>query len=120
MFQPKSEEARKRWGFGTTMSEEEAIRELGNDRTRAFLHKVFNSVIQGTAADQTKHAIVDMYEDHGVVVAFPVHDEINMYGDDEDAKRLSAVMENAMSRHYGYEIPFIADAKLLNNWGEAK
>jgi len=49
-----------------------------------------------------------------------VHDEISLYGREDEAKVLSHVMETTMARHYGFVIPFIADAKLLDNWGEAK
>lgn len=120
-FQPRSWEARKRWGFNHTFTdEEEAKRELGDDYERAFLHKVFNSVVQGTAGDQTKQALVDLYYEHGVVPVMAVHDEISDYGNEDEAKLLSHVMETTMARNYGYVIPFIADAKLLNNWGEGK
>lgn len=120
-FQAKSYEARKRWGYNYTFeSEEEAIRELGEDRTRAFLHKVFNAVIQGSAADQTKHALVDLREDHGIIPALAVHDEICVYGNEDEAKALSTCMQDAMARHYNYRIPFVANARLLNNWGEGK
>ncbi len=120
-FQAKSWEARKRWGFNHTFeSEEEAQRELGDDFERAFLHKVFNAVVQGTAADQTKHALVDLYYEHGMVVPMAVHDEINTYGNEDEAKILSHVMETTMATHYGFRVPFIADAKLLDSWGTAK
>jgi len=119
-FQAKSWDARKRWGQHTFATEEEAQRELGEDYERAFLHKVFNSVVQGTAADQTKQALVDLYYDHGLVPPMAVHDEISLYGREDEAKVLSHVMETTMARHYGFVIPFIADAKLLDNWGEAK
>jgi len=120
-FQSKSWEARKRWGYNHTFeNEEEAIRELGGDYERAFLHKVFNSVVQGTAGDQTKHALVDLYYDHGVVAPMAVHDEITVYGNEAEAKLLSHVMETTMARHYGFRIPFVAVAKMLDNWGSAK
>ena len=120
-FQAKSWEARKAWGYNHTFDDiEEARGQLGDDFERAFLHKVFNAIVQGTAADQTKHALVDLYEDHGIVAEMAVHDEINIYGNEEEAVILSNVMEQAMARHYGFRIPFIADAKLLDNWGDAK
>lgn len=120
-FQPKSYEAKKAWGWNYTFNDEEEVkRELGTDYERAFIHKVFNAVIQGSAADQTKHALVDLYYDHGIVPCMAVHDELNDYGNEAEAAIIQDVMENTMARAYGWRVPFVAKPKLLNNWGEGK
>lgn len=120
-FQPTLWEARKRWGFNFTFDdEEEANRETGGDYERAFVHKALNAIVQGTAGDQTKHAIVELYYDHGILMDMAVHDELNKSGHVDEAPTISNVMETVLSRHYGFTVPFVCDSKLLNNWGEAK
>ena len=44
------------------MQYEEAKAIYGNNIRRAFTYKALNRLIQGSAADQTKKAMVDVYE----------------------------------------------------------
>lgn len=115
-FQARSWDARKLWKNHVFDNEEEARRELGDDYERAFLHKVFNAVVQGTAADQTKLAVVDLYYEHDILPLSVVHDEINVSGTPDQAPLISSVMEGVMEKYYGFEVPFIADVEKQNNW----
>ena len=57
------------------MKYEDAEREYGPMIRRAFTYKALNRLIQGSAADQTKKAMVDCYEE-GLVPLITVHDEL--------------------------------------------
>ena len=43
--------------------------------TPAFTYKALNRLIQGSAADMTKKAMVDLYE-HGIIPHIQIHDEL--------------------------------------------
>lgn len=83
---------------------------------RAFTYKSLNRLIQGSAADQTKKAMVDAWE-AGFTPHFPVHDEINQSIESEKkALELKDIMENAVS----LSVPSKVDMGLGANWSEAK
>lgn len=84
---------------------------------RAFTHKALNRLIQGSAADQLKRAMVAVYESEGWVPLVTVHDELGFsVSNDRQADRITEIMENAVR----LEVPVVADTKVVNNWGEAK
>jgi len=90
---------------------------------RAFTHKALNALLQGSAADLMKKAMVEMYEAGLFDVLFPhltVHDEMNVSVPDtnigrEAFKELTHIMETSML----LKVPVLADAKLGANWKEA-
>lgn len=79
---------------------------------RAFVSKGLNRLIQGSAADQTKLAMV-LAHDAGLDLRLPVHDEINaMVTDEAEAKKLGKIMEEAIS----LKVPVVADIDLGPTW----
>ena len=84
---------------------------------RQWTHKALNRLIQGSAADQTKEAMRQLYYDHNVIPLATVHDELCFSVPDEvTAKRYARVMENAIP----LEIPVICDIKYGRSWGTVK
>lgn len=82
---------------------------------RWFTHKALNRVIQGSAADQMKKAMVDMYHE-GILPLITVHDEVCLSAPwDEDFKRPAEIMANTLH----LELPFVVDIATGDNWGEA-
>ena len=69
MWEPRS------FGYNKPMKKEDAEKEYGPGIRRAFTYKALNRLIQGSAADQTKKAMVDCYEE-GFVPMLTVHDEL--------------------------------------------
>ena len=51
-------------------------KEYGRDLKRAWTYKALNRLIQGSSADMTKKAMVDLHE-QGIVSHIQVHDELN-------------------------------------------
>jgi DNA polymerase I-like protein with 3'-5' exonuclease and polymerase domains len=47
-----------------------------NSTRRAFTYKALNKLIQGSAADMTKKAMVDLYKE-GLLAHIQIHDELD-------------------------------------------
>lgn len=79
---------------------------------RAFVSKALNRLIQGSAADQAKLAMVLAHEE-GFDLRLPVHDEINaMVETQEEAKTLGKIMEEAIT----LKVPVVADLDVGPTW----
>jgi len=84
---------------------------------RAGTYKALNRLIQGTAADQTKKAMVDVYEKLDVIPLIQVHDELNCsVKSDKEAKEIKNIMETCID----LTVPSNVDYKIKDNWGDAK
>jgi DNA polymerase I-like protein with 3'-5' exonuclease and polymerase domains len=84
---------------------------------RAGTYKALNRLIQGTAADQTKKAMVDVYEKLGIIPLIQVHDELNCsVKSDKEAKEIKNIMETCID----LTVPSNVDYKIKDNWGDAK
>jgi len=79
---------------------------------RAFVSKALNRLIQGSAADQAKLAMVLAYEE-GFDLRLPVHDEINaMVETQKEAETLGKIMEEAIT----LKVPVVADLDVGPTW----
>ena len=79
-----------------------------------FTYKALNKLIQGSAADQTKKAMVDCYAE-GLVPLMTVHDELCFSVEsDEQAAKITKIMETGLE----LKVPSKVDQELGNNWGE--
>jgi len=82
----------------------------------AFTYKALNRLIQGSAADMTKKAMVNLYE-KGILPQIQIHDELCLsIKNDKEALMVKNIMETA--------IPLIVDNKVNyktgKNWGTIK
>ena len=95
---------------------EEAQKEYGSlgKLRRAFTYKALNRLIQGSAADQTKKAMLDCYNE-GLLPMLTVHDELCFSVEsDEQAARIKEIMETGVA----LKIPSKIDQALADNWGQ--
>jgi len=84
--------------------------------TPAFTYKALNRLIQGSAADMTKKAMVDLYE-RGIIPHIQIHDELCLsVKSEEDTKTVKEIMENAIL----LEIKNKVNYKKGKNWGIIK
>jgi len=100
------------------MTYKEAIAEHGPTTRlkRAYTYKALNRLIQASAADMTKKAMVDLYKS-GKLPMIQVHDEIAMSVKNiDEAKKVAKMMETAVP----LEVPSKCDIDLGPSWGEAK
>jgi DNA polymerase I-like protein with 3'-5' exonuclease and polymerase domains len=103
------------FGLHKPLAHKEAFAEYGSHIRRAFTYKALNSLIQGSAADQTKKALVDL-ADEGILPMIQIHDELALSIPDEaTARKAKEIMENCVT----LEIPSVVDAELGPSWGEA-
>ena len=86
------------FGMHKAMSFEEAERTYGRGRIRrAMTYKALNKLIQGSAADMTKKAMLDLYNE-GIIPHIQIHDELDIsIQSDEQAKKIVEIMENAVT-----------------------
>ena len=103
---------------GFYKTREEAIKAEGYGQyKRANTYKALNKLIQGSAADQTKKAMVDLYEEDGIIPHIQVHDELNISVENKgQALNIKKKMENCVEMN----LPSQVDYALANSWGEAK
>ena len=103
--------------FHKAMPLKQAQAEYGGNVKRAGTYKALNRLIQGTAADQTKKAMVDIYEELKIIPLIQVHDELNCsVKDDRMAMKIKNIMETSMK----LKVPSNVDYKIKDNWGDAK
>ena len=87
-----------------------------NSTRRAFTYKALNKLIQGSAADMTKKAMVELYKE-GLVAHIQIHDELDFSViNDLEAAKIKDIMENAVD----LEVPNKVDYESGPNWGEIK
>lgn len=79
-------------------------------------YKGLNRLIQGSAADQTKAAMIALHK-AGFRILLQVHDEIALSVNNRDeAVQASEIMTKAVS----LEVPSRVDVEMGPSWGEAK
>jgi DNA polymerase I-like protein with 3'-5' exonuclease and polymerase domains len=82
----------------------------------AFTYKALNRLIQGSAADMTKKAMVLLFEE-GIVPHIQIHDELCFSIETEQqAKKIKQIMESAIK----LEVPNKVDYESGPNWGTIK
>jgi len=103
------------FGMHTPMTFEEAERTYGRGRIRrAMTYKALNKLIQGSAADMTKKAMLDLYSE-GIIPHIQIHDELDISViDDNQAKKIVEIMESAVT----LAIPNKVDYESGETWGD--
>lgn len=86
----------------------------GNGRYM-FLNKALNRLIQGTSADMTKRALLEMHK-AGILPHGTVHDEIDISTSDI---RVVKQAQEIMTTCFPLTIPIAVDIGAGRNWGEA-
>ena len=86
----------------------------GNPTRRAFTYKALNKLIQGSAADMTKKAMLDLYKE-GILPHIQIHDELDISIDGNENK-IKEIMENAVD----LALPNKVDCESGPNWGSIK
>jgi len=103
------------WGVNKALPREQAIMEYGQRIKRAGTYKGLNRLIQGSAADQTKAAMVALHK-AGFRVLLQVHDEVALSVKDKaQAEEAARIMAQAVK----LEVPSKADVEIGPSWGQA-
>jgi len=102
------------WGVHKALPFNQAKTEHGMAIKRAYTYKALNRLIQGSAADQTKKAMVDIYEQLGIVPLIQVHDELDCsVKNEKEVKNIKEIMENCVDLH----VPSKVDINVGESWG---
>ena len=111
-----AEKEAKRKGYIRTLLGRRCRFPIGDDDQIEWAHKALNRLIQGSAADQTKKAMVDL-DEAGHDVQLQVHDEVCQGVDTvEEARDIAHIMTNCVD----LRVPSRVDIELGPNWGEAE
>ena len=94
---------------------DEKLEHFEKHYTPAFTYKALNRLIQGSAADMTKKAMVDLYE-KGIVPHIQIHDELCFSITDHEAKLIQETMEKTII----LEVKNKVDYESGPNWGTIK
>jgi DNA polymerase I-like protein with 3'-5' exonuclease and polymerase domains len=104
------------WGVNKALPYEQAVSEYGPRIKRAGTYKVLNRLIQGSAADQTKAAMIALHK-AGFRILLQVHDEVAVSVKNRDeALQAAEIMRNAVE----LEVPSKVDVEIGNSWGGAR
>ena len=96
------------------MPHEEELREHGPGIRRAYTYKALNKLIQGSAADMTKKAMIELYKEK-IIPHIQVHDELDIsVKDDKEAKKIVEIMESSVE----LEVPNKVDYESGEDWGK--
>ena len=102
------------FGIHKPLPHEAALAEHGPGIKRAYTYKALNKLIQGSAADMTKKAMIDLYKE-GITPHIQVHDELDISVSD-NADKIKEIMEHTVE----LEVPNKVDYEHGNNWGSIK
>mgnify|MGYP000002770992 FL=1 len=106
----------KDFGIHTAEKFENASAKYGQANIkRAFTYKALNRLIQGSAADQTKQAVVSCVEE-GFLPLLQIHDELCFNIESQDqVDKIKNIMETCIE----LKVPSKVDIALGQNFGEA-
>jgi len=100
----------------TPLPLKDAQEKYGDNLKRSFTYKALNRLIQGSAADMTKLAMLGLWE-QGIVPHLQVHDEVDVsVVDQEQALLISKTMQDCVK----LAVPLLVDVELGKSWGETK
>ena len=103
------------FGIHTPETFENASAKYGaNNIKRAFTYKALNRLIQGSAADQTKQAIVACV-DLGYLPLLQIHDELCFNVQEDDVKKIVRAMEDCVKLN----VPSVVDVAIGDDFGSA-
>jgi len=101
------------FGIHKALPHEQALTEHGPGIKRAYTYKALNKLIQGSAADMTKKAMIELHKE-GIIPHIQVHDELDIsVATQAHAEKIKKTMEHAVN----LEVPNKVDYESGPNWG---
>jgi DNA polymerase I-like protein with 3'-5' exonuclease and polymerase domains len=102
------------FGIHKPLPHDAALEEHGPGIRRAYTYKALNRLIQGSAADMTKKAMIELHKE-GITPHIQVHDELDI-SVNNNADKIKEIMESAVD----LEVPNKVDYESGPNWGTIK
>ena len=104
------------FGIHKPLPHDAALSEHGPGIRRAYTYKALNRLIQGSAADMTKKAMIDLHAE-GIIPHLQVHDELDIsIQNKKEAEKIKEIMESTVT----LEVPNKVDYEEGDNWGSIK
>ncbi len=104
------------FGIHKALPHDAALLEHGPGIKRAYTYKALNRLIQGSAADMTKKAMIELHKE-GITPHIQVHDELDISVINPlEAAKIKDIMENAVD----LEVPNKVDYESGPSWGSIK
>ena len=101
------------FGIHKPLPHDDALAEHGPGIRRAYTYKALNRLIQGSAADMTKKAMIELHKE-GITPHIQVHDELDISVIHPlEAAKIKDIMENAVD----LEVPNKVDYESGPSWG---
>ena len=101
------------FGIHKPLKHEDALKEHGPGIRRAFTYKALNKLIQGSAADMIKKAMINLHKEK-IVPLIQIHDELNVSVESEEqSKKIIKIMEQAVE----LKVPNKVDYEIGKHWG---
>ena len=101
------------FGIHKPLPHDAALAEHGPGIKRAYTYKALTRLIQGSAADMTKKAMIDLHKE-GIIPHLQVHDELDIsVQNSKQAEKIKEIMESTVS----LEVPNKVDYEEGDNWG---
>ena len=101
------------FGIHKPLPHAEALAEHGPGIKRAFTYKALNKLIQGSAADMIKKAMLNLYKE-GIIPLIQIHDELNISIESkEQADKVKQIMEETVK----LKVPNKVDYESGKHWG---
>ena len=96
------------------ITEEEIKNKIRPRIKRAYTYKALNKLIQGSAADMTKKAMLDLYNEK-IIPHIQIHDELDISVESkEQANKIIDIMQEAVT----LKVPNKVDYESGKNWGD--
>ncbi len=102
------------FGIHKALPHDAALLEHGPGIKRAYTYKALNRLIQGSAADMTKKAMIELHKE-GIIPHIQVHDELDV-SVNNNSNKIKEIMEHAVT----LEVPNKVDYESGPNWGTIK
>ena len=104
------------FGIHKPLPHDAALAEHGPGIRRAYTYKALNILIQVSAADMTKKAMIDLHAE-GIIPHLQVHDELDIsVQNKKEADKIKQIMESTVT----LEVPNKVDYEEGANWGNIK
>lgn len=114
-------------GYKPKADIEKEIAQLGKDSewygvslVRAKTFSAMNHIVQGSAADQTKLAMLTVYENKIVLPYTQIHDALDCPIDESRPREHCLEIRDAMIHAMDLVVPSVVDVELGETWGSVK
>ena len=106
------------WGGAIVLCEEPRLDSGGNVQ-QTWEYRALNTLIQRSAAEQIKDAMIEA-DEIGLPLVLTVHDELVLESHRSEAQRDRRELKRILEASSRWDVPFLSDVKVAQTWKDAK